>query len=60
MRVPATASVVLERSGRMTFSVLIVDDDPLFRAIASELLSPWFNCIEADGGSAALDLVCAL
>src|SRR4051812_24892163 len=38
----------------MPSSVLIVDDDPVFRAIASELLSPWFSCIEVDGGGAAL------
>ena len=43
----------------MTFSVLIVDDDPIFRTIVSELLSPWFNCIEADGGGAALEYLSA-
>lgn len=38
----------------MAFTVLIVDDDPVFRAIASELLSPWFTCIDVDGGGRAL------
>jgi CheY-like chemotaxis protein len=38
----------------VAFKVLIVDDDPVFRAIAVELLSPWFECIELDDGDSAL------
>ena len=38
----------------MAFNILIVDDDPVFRAIVSELLSPWFTCVEADDGDTAL------
>ena len=38
----------------MAFNILIVDDDPVFRAIVTELLSPWFSCVEADDGDTAL------
>jgi CheY-like chemotaxis protein len=39
----------------VAFKILIVDDDPVFRAIAVELLSPWFDCIELDDGDSALE-----
>jgi CheY-like chemotaxis protein len=39
----------------VAFQVLIVDDDPVFRVIVAELLSPWFTCVQMEDGDTALE-----
>jgi CheY-like chemotaxis protein len=41
------------------FSILVVDDDPLQRAIISDLLAPAYDCSEAENGAEALKRLAA-